>query len=77
MLLIWAVCSVDLSNFYTYIVTDMSYMFGRCSSLTNINLSNFYTYKSTIMSFMFDGCSKLNKNNIITNDIKISKNKYD
>lgn len=40
-------------------VTNMSYMFCNCSSLTTLNLSNFNTQKVTSMSYMFSNCSKL------------------
>ena len=35
--------NIDLSNFNTEKVIDMSYMFFDCFSLTNIDLSNFNT----------------------------------
>ena len=53
-------------------VTDMSYMFWGCSSLTELNLNNFNTYNVTNMSKMFSGCSsltKLNLNNFNTNNV--------
>ena len=37
--------SLNLSNFNTNNVKDMSYMFQLCSSLTSLNLSNFNTFK--------------------------------
>ena len=48
---------LDLSNFNTNNVTNMSGMFLGCSSLTNINLSNFNNSKVTNMNGMFYGCS--------------------
>ena len=45
--------SIDLSNFNTNNVTNMSDMFRNCSSLTSLNLSNFNTNNVTNMSFMF------------------------
>ena len=62
---------INLSNFNTNNVTDMSYMFNGCSSLKQINLSNFNTNNVTNMYRMFDGCEKLTKNNIITKDKRI------
>lgn len=51
---------INFNNcFYTDQVTDMSYMFGGCSSLTNLNLSDLDTSKVMDMSCMFDGCSNL------------------
>ena len=51
--------SLDLSNFNTSRVTDMSYMFRDCSGLTSLDLSYFDTSNVTIMSHMFGGCSGL------------------
>ena len=48
---------INLSNFNTNNVTNMSYMFWECSSLKEINLSNFNTDNVTNMSNMFNGCS--------------------
>ena len=48
---------LDLSNFNTNNVTNMSYMFSSCSSLKDLNLSNFNTNNVTYMSGMFDRCS--------------------
>ncbi|MCR5780646.1 MAG: BspA family leucine-rich repeat surface protein [Bacteroidaceae bacterium] len=48
-----------IENLNTDNVTDMSYMFSGCSSLTHLNLSGFKTEKVTDMSAMFDGCSSL------------------
>lgn len=44
---------------HTSNVTDMSYMFGSCSSLTTIDLSSFDTSKVTNMNGMFSGCTSL------------------
>ena len=48
---------LNLSNFNTKNVTDISLMFSGCSSLKEINLSNFNTINVTDMCHMFDGCS--------------------
>ena len=40
-------------------VTDMSYMFFNCSSLTSLDVTHFNTAKVTNMSFMFSRCSSL------------------
>ena len=63
--------NINLSNFNTNNVTDMSGMFSGCKSLTNINLSNFNTNNVTNMICMFSGCSSLRNENIITKDKKI------
>ena len=41
-------------------VTDMSYMFSSCRSLSSIDLSGFNTDNVTDMSYMFSSCSSLN-----------------
>ena len=57
--------NLDLSNFNTSKVTDMSSMFSRCSSLTSLDLSSFNTSSVTQYSAymklngMFYNCSKL------------------
>ena len=51
--------NLDLSDFNTENVEDMSYMFFGCSSLTYLNLSNFNTAKVTSMFCMFNGCKSL------------------
>ena len=49
---------LNLSNFNTHNVNDMSYMFFGCSSLKELNLSNFHINKDTSMNQMFYGCSE-------------------
>ena len=44
--------NINLSNFNTNNVIDMSGLFGGCSSLKDINLSNFNTNKVTDMRAM-------------------------
>jgi surface protein len=51
--------SFDFTNFDTSKVTDMSYMFAACSSLTSLNLSTFDTSKVENMTSMFMYCIKL------------------
>ena len=58
--------SINLSNFDTKNVTNMSEMFCDCNNLTSINLSNFDTRNVTDMSEMFKGCNK--SANIVVND---------
>lgn len=50
--------SLDVSNFDTQNVKDMSGMFS-CSSLTSLDISNFNTKNVTDMSEMFFWCSSL------------------
>ncbi len=60
---------LNLSNFNTNNVNNMSYMFYNCSSLTSLNLSNFNTNNVTNMSSMFYGIKK--DCNLICNDKEI------
>jgi surface protein len=48
-----------INNLNTSEVTDMTYMFYQCRSLTSLDLSSFNTSRVTSMSFMFYGCSNL------------------
>ena len=50
--------SFNLSNFDTSKMTDMSWMFDNCLSLTTLDLSNFDTSRVTDMSHMFSYCSR-------------------
>ena len=49
---------LNLSNFNTSNVTNMSNMFRACSSLTSLDLSSFNTSKVTDMEGMFSNCYK-------------------
>ena len=51
--------SLNLSNFNTAKVTNMSQMFYTCKELPSLNLTNFNTAKATNMQEMFKGCSTL------------------
>ncbi len=51
--------SLDLSNFNTTNVTNMSGMFYGCNNLTSLDLSNFNTTKVTDMQQMFYNCPSL------------------
>lgn len=51
---------LDISSFNTAKVTDMSYMFSGCSSLTSwIAPSDFTTPRVADFAFMFDRCTNL------------------
>ena len=54
-----ALLSLDVANFNTAKVTDMSYMFSSCVALTSLYLTNFNTEKVTNMGQMFSGCQAL------------------
>ena len=63
---------LNLPNFNTENVTEMSGMFKGCSSLTKLDISNFSTQKVKNMGGMFSGCKSL-KNNVLMNDDKLKK----
>ena len=48
---------LNINNFNTNNVSDMSWMFNECSSLKELNLNNFNTNNVTDMSAMFSKCS--------------------
>lgn len=50
---------INASCFDTSNVTDMSYIFNRCSSLTTLDVSGWNTSKVTNMNSMFNYCSSL------------------
>ena len=50
---------LDLSNFNTSNVTNMSYMFASCESLKDVNLENLETKKVENMNGMFYVCRNL------------------
>ena len=59
------ITSIDFGeNFNTENVTDMSFMFYDCSSLTSLDLSRFNTSNVRSMSGMFDGCNNLTSLNL-------------
>ena len=54
-----SIISLNLSNFKTDNVENMSGMFFNCSSLTSLNLSNFNTINVNKMNDIFSNCSSL------------------
>ena len=52
--------SLDVSNWDTSNVTDMSYMFCYCRALTSLDVSKWNTSNVTTMRHMFMNCSNLN-----------------
>ena len=75
MLQICVICLVFV-NYDTKNVMNMSYMFNKCNSLTNLNLSNFNTRNVTDMSYMFSGCESLDKKNLMTKDNRVLNQIY-
>ena len=63
-----SITSLNLSNFDTSSVTNMSFMFDRMSSLSTLDLSNFDTSRVTNMSSMFYGVSNLTTLNLFSFD---------
>ena len=64
--------SLDLTNFDTHNITNMSCMFVNCSNLSYLNLSNFDTHNVIDMSSMFSYCKSikhLNLSNFDTNKV--------
>ena len=58
------ILEIDLSNFDTSQVTNMSYMFDGMRNLTTLNLSNFDTSRVTDMQYMFSYVSNLTSLNL-------------
>ena len=54
-----ALTTLDVSNFDTKNVTDISFMFSNCKALTTLDLSSFNTQNVDDMEGIFDGCSAL------------------
>ena len=65
-----AIKELNLSNFSTSKVIDMSYMFYNCQAIKELNLSNFNTANVINMTNMFAGCRKLYILNNFSFDIK-------
>ena len=64
--------SLDVSNFNTQNVTDMSDMFFDCTSLTTIFCNNNWKVRNKIYdSAMFNHCTRLNGTNTAYNPHKI------
>ena len=61
--------NLDLSNFITKNVTDMSGLFNNCKNLVNLNISGFKIKKDTKREQMIEGCRKLNLESSIVNNI--------
>lgn len=60
--------SLDLSNFDTSSVTNMSFMFNKCYNLKHLNLSNFNTNNVRDMSYMFNELKSLEHLNLSSFD---------
>lgn len=54
-----ALSTIDISNWNTSNVTNMSYMFYNCLGITSLDLSSFNTSNVTNMSAMFRNCPAL------------------
>ena len=65
---------IDLSNFETDNLENMSNMFYNCSKIKKLDLSNFDTNHVTNMSGMFYGCKELTNLNLFYPGIDSEKN---
>ena len=54
------ITSLDLNNFNTNLVSDMSYMFYMCIKLHSLNINSFNTSEVTDFKYMFSDCYDLN-----------------
>jgi surface protein len=63
---------LDLSNFNTDNVINMSYMFTFCTSLESLDLSNFNSNDNTDIKYIFNSVDK-NKCKIVCKDDKLLK----
>ena len=68
------ITSFDLSKYDTSNVTNMSYMFQKCSGLTSLDVSSFDTSKVTNMGYMFQTCSGLTSLDLSSFDTYMVKN---
>ena len=66
--------SLNLSNFNTSNVNDMSWMFCECNKLKHLNLSNFSIKGETegMLKFKKDKCNFITNNNDLLNLYKSS-----
>ena len=72
--------SLNLTNFNTENVTDMSWMFYGCSDLKSLDLTNFNTANVDFMIHMFYGCSALKSldlTNFNTAKVKYMNNMFE
>ena len=58
---------LDLSNFDTSLITDMSYMFSNCITINSIDISSFDISNVNDMSYMFFNCYNLEILNVNNN----------
>jgi len=67
---------LNLDNFCTKNVTNMSKMFFNCSSLKILGLKNFYIGADTIVDNMFGGCIPELKKKIIKSNLYYKKEAF-
>ena len=65
---------IDLSNFETDNLKNMSNMFYNCSKIEKLDLSNFDTRRVTNMSGLFYGCEELTSLNLFYPNANDEKN---
>ena len=68
----YSLTSINLYNFNSNIITDISGLFSNCTALKNLNLSNINTTNISDMNSLFFNCTSLtslNLSNFITNKL--------
>ena len=73
--------ALDIANFNTGVVIDMSGMFTKCLNLTLLNIENFDTSKVVSVRYMFYNCKSLTtiyisdkwETNKVTEDVDMFK----
>lgn len=72
-----ALLTFDGSGLDTSGVTDMSYMFHKCSNLTTVNVSNWDTSNVTNMIYLFADCKSVQELDVTAwNTAKVTKMSY-
>ena len=70
------ITEIDLTNFNTSEIADMSNMFNGCKSLISLNISNIDTSRVKNMEMMFLGCSSLISLDLSNFDTSLVTNMY-
>ena len=71
--------AIDLSEFDTSNVVDMSYMFSECTNLVSLDLSNIDISSVTNMNYMFNSCSSLTRidlSNLVASSVTTMMNMF-
>ena len=69
--------SLDLTNFDTSDVVDMSYLFLECRTLDSLEVGSFNTEHVTAMPFIFCGCANIKEIDLSNFDMtQVENNNY-